>query len=233
MRLHQTSDSGCHPEASWLDCTLHNFKILAHTHWHAICRCDRSAIDLLAEYRKGLLDKLAHDTRYLHALEKLKSPLSQRLWRNENLVHQTDLRAGLIKLAGGGELPLHDHPDCLGMVVLISGQLLVDRFDIDDNRHINAANVCTLRRLCRQTQNPGEVAWILPSNGNIHGLQCIGEQPCIFLDILISRNHFRPRSLFLPISNPAQEECVLEVCRVADSSLRLTPRDHRKVHHEA
>jgi quercetin dioxygenase-like cupin family protein len=95
-------------------------------------------------------------------------------WRS--LVDTATLKIGLLHLPTGGSIPAHDHPDTVGVSIVLKGAPEVIQADLGQELQPR-----------RKSLKKGELSFIFPQRNNIHGFENQGE-PATLLSINISKS---------------------------------------------
>jgi hypothetical protein len=94
-------------------------------------------------------------------------------------------------------IPVHDHPDMLGLLYVIKGRIHVPGYDINGG-HEGSAFVELTRRSGEVLQS-GDAVLTLPHTGNLHGLQAVEKNAvCLTLHLHLRQDR-QPRSWYFPL----------------------------------
>jgi len=154
---------------------------------------------------------LSHNMTLLHKLllgspeyRQLVDSRYRMLTRNKywgwKSVHNDDqLTIGVFSLYRNAPIPLHDHPGTQGVIMVLEGELELERFTLparyrDDNR----SGMVELNRCSRQTLSAFDVAWFQTVEGNLQGLRALSEQ-CVLLKVQLPGDCTGERSWYFPV----------------------------------
>jgi len=92
-------------------------------------------------------------------------------WSWKEIFSATTMTIGLLGLDSRKPVPLHDHPFMHTILVLISGKVVVDQYDVRDSakRH---DHILQLRQIQSRELFCGDVSIVYPNYANIHALHC-------------------------------------------------------------
>lgn len=121
-------------------------------------------------------------------------------------VYEDDLgKAGLFSIYRSAEVPLHDHPGTHGVLMVVEGELEVERFTLKEQyRQTNESGMVELDRYDYQTLKPFDITWFGPEEGNLHRMQAISEQ-CVLLQVHLPKSD-SDRSWYFPIFSAKQHQ---------------------------
>jgi hypothetical protein len=158
------------------------------------------------------------DERFYHKLQGLYTRAAgARDWGWEPLYEDRYLRCGLLWFGPGGRLPLHDHQDMLGILIGLTGELEVERYDLPPSPPREGHVLLTggTRTVLRRD----DISVVDGPRGNIHGLRNATPHPTFVLDALWHGGRRVQRHLFFPTGSRALERLPamkLRECRVRD-----------------
>jgi hypothetical protein len=142
------------------------------------------------------------------------------------VLHQTTRwRLGLVRLAGGAIVPLHDHPRAFGLSLVMSGSLDVGAYEIVDPE---AGRHCRLRRAWSRELASGELSIMDPWRVNLHRL-CAGGRGAVIVTATLSvQDELCERSWYV---NPRElGDGELAAVKVANAELETLQRLKRQMH---
>ena len=87
------------------------------------------------------------------------------------------LKVGLLHLPAGGSIPAHDHPDTVGVSIVLKGS--PELIQADQGNELQPR---------RKTLKAGDLSFIFPERNNIHGFEN-QDRPATLLSINISKSH--------------------------------------------
>ncbi len=111
--------------------------------------------------------------------DAFEAAATTRDWAWLPLIGEPQVRAGLLCLSPRSHLPRHDHPDSLGVAVVLSGEVEVTQYD-----RIGADTApLALRLVSRRWLRMGESTVVRPERGNTHEMTA-GGVPTVLLDVI-------------------------------------------------
>lgn len=119
-----------------------------------------------------------------------------RFWLWQRLTREGSVLGGILHVAQGEDVPLHDHPGATGMLRVLSGELELWQYDAVAGEGSQAV----LQRTSHRVLRPGDTALLLPEQGNIHALRAHTRE-CSMLDYFIPPYERRARSWYEPSSS--------------------------------
>ncbi len=111
------------------------------------------------------------------------------------LLEHDNCRSGLLYLPPGGRIAMHDHPDSIGVSIVLDGTPLISQCDrVPGRRHVFtplAQETTSLTRL-----KPHNKSFIFPYKNNIHGFSSSGSS-CLLLNSVFQKKAMHHHG-FLP-----------------------------------
>jgi hypothetical protein len=210
--------NGC---ITWLYRDIRCLKDVVQANWQTFYSFDPAADEIVA-LLKGLFVSLTEDLQIKSSLTRLQRQCKPQIIRDQPIIHELQIRAGFMGMGAMSSLPIHDHPDSFGAVMLLQGQVGVDIFNVQSNeRTKNQKTPCIeLRRLRNDILRPGDISMIFPYQGNLHRVKSPVQIPSIFLDILVSRTQIGNRNFYFPLDIERKEASCLYASRVSNLSLK-------------
>ncbi len=120
-------------------------------------------------------------------------------WGWNPFIDNVDNRVGLLTLNINNPIPIHDHPQAVGILVVIEGALGVSNYVLEGVTELGRSKSAELRRVANRTFYPGQSAVITPAEQNIHALKSESES-CVVLDILLQPYQEAQRTWYLPVT---------------------------------
>ncbi len=113
-------------------------------------------------------------------------------------VYEDELgKVGLFSIYRTAEVPLHDHPGMRGALMVVEGELDVERYTLkQEYRQSDESGMVELQRYDRQRLKPFDITWFGPDEGNLHTMRAISEQ-CVLLQVHLPKLD-RDRSWYFP-----------------------------------
>jgi len=131
-----------------------------------------------------------------------------QFWLWQRLVKERELNGGILHLESQNQVPLHDHPQAIGMLRILSGEAEVWQFDkIATRISSDGTRQATLQLLSHKILKPGDTAILTPAKGNIHTIKSITPQ-CSMLDFFIPPYRKNERSWYTPISGGVNKKLI-------------------------
>lgn len=122
-------------------------------------------------------------------------------------------KVGLFSIYRTAQVPLHDHPGVRGALMVVEGELEVERFTLkDEYRQRNESGLVELKRHDRQTLKPFDITWFGPEEGNLHSMEAISDQ-CVMLQVHLSKS-YNERSWYFPIFSAEQDQESIKARRI-------------------
>jgi hypothetical protein len=214
--------NGC---ITWLYRDIRYLKDVVQANWQTFCSSDPAAHKFVA-LLKGLFIVLAEDIQIKSSLTRLQRQCKPQIIGDHPVIHEPQLRAGFVGMGAKSSLPIHDHPDSFGAVMLLQGQVGVDIFNVQSSeRTKNQKTSCIeLRRLRNDILRPGDISMIFPYQGNLHRVKSPSQIPSIFLDILVSRTQIGNRNFYFPLDTERRKASCLYASRVSNLSLKTAAK---------
>ncbi|MBL4761880.1 MAG: hypothetical protein JKY93_04175 [Gammaproteobacteria bacterium] len=185
---------------------------------------NESAFDDIAQYMTTLHSQLGTLPEYQSAMQSV-SLESHESWRSHSLHHDEKLKAGFLRVEAGQSLPLHDHPNSFGIMLVISGRLQLKQF----TRVIEP--YARLARLAEHSDvllEKGDCSILCPVYGNVHTLQSF-EQPVIVLDLIISNSYAEERHWYVPVMEANTADGEILATEIAKSAQPLQVSSAQRV----
>lgn len=117
-------------------------------------------------------------------------------WLWNRLIKEQKINAGILTVSRK-PVPLHDHPDAIGMLRILSGTVDIRQYDRIGG--ISPDNT-TLTLKHKQRLHEGDVAVLTPEIGNIHTLESVSDT-CSMLDLFIPPYKKRDRHWYQPLDS--------------------------------
>ena len=93
-------------------------------------------------------------------------------WHWLEIFKGESLSIGLMGLDPKKPVPLHDHPDTHAILIIVSGTVIINQYDIRDISKCRD-QILQLRQIRSREQSSGEVSIAYPHYSNIHALHCV------------------------------------------------------------
>lgn len=167
---------------------------------------------LAASHADGVASEKAvavHGTRLLQQLDVSNAGFAEavsaayetgnRFWLWQRLTREPVLNGGILTVARGRDVPLHDHPGATGLLRVLAGELEVWQFDrLPVNGSQLHDGLADLQRVSHRVLRPGDTAVLSPAHGNIHALRARSSE-CSMLDYFIPPYRRSTRSWYEPL----------------------------------
>lgn len=128
-------------------------------------------------------------------------------------------KAGLFSIYDNAPVPLHDHPGSRGAIMVIEGEVEVDRYDLhESSRHHQGSGVVELERYDTTLLKPFDITWFGKDEGNIHGMRAVSGQ-CVMLKVQLMSVDAGDRSWYFPIAGADQDEGIVPARRIMSQYL--------------
>jgi hypothetical protein len=145
-----------------------------------------------------LLQRLDIDSaEYAHAVDESYES-GNRFWMWHRLAKQSRLNGGILSVDHSQLVPLHDHPGAVGMLRILSGEVMAWQFD--RSGVISPQGTAELKLVSRKILRRGDTASLTPHRGGIHALQSITAE-CRMLDFFIPPYNRQQRIWYQPIES--------------------------------
>lgn len=172
-----------------------------------------SALSAKAYIEPSSLDQLKQARQYLFSTIDtcLSCGLTQSgnsMWSGwgwQSIIAKPDLRIGLMELHRDKSIPIHDHPEGCGILVVLKGRLAISTYQASNNKKMEKSVLVVLSKKERQILKEKEFALITETEGNIHSLASM-DDICIVLDILLKPYDENQRSWYMPTSEQTAEK---------------------------
>lgn len=117
-------------------------------------------------------------------------------WRS---IHEDALgKVGLFSMYKDSPVPLHDHPGTCGVMMVVDGEVEVERYRLTEvSRKKEASGLVEMESCDRKLLKPFEITWFDETEGNIHGFETKTEQ-CVMLKVQIPAMVSGSRSWYFP-----------------------------------
>lgn len=136
-----------------------------------------------------------------------------RFWMWQRMAKQQQLNGGILTVERNQLVPMHDHPGAVGMLRILSGEVVAWQFDrIGD---ISPTGTAELRLVAKRSLQRGDIAVLSPQRGNIHALQALSEE-CSMLDFFIPPYNRQQRTWYQPMDKAWHEMQTLSCTAIAE-----------------
>jgi len=117
-------------------------------------------------------------------------------WRS---IHEDGLgKVGLFSIYKDTPVPLHDHPGSCGVMMVLDGEVEVERYSLADKYKDSVSSGLVEMKKCeRKLLRPFEVTWFEETEGNIHGFETKTDQ-CVLLKMQMPLIPGKSRSWYFP-----------------------------------
>ena len=133
-------------------------------------------------------------------------------WKSVHEDHQG--QAGLFSIYRNAPVPLHDHPGTCGVLMVLQGEVEIDRFTLDESyRRSPSSGMVEIECIERRVLKPFELSWFGPDKGNIHGLHTRSEQS-VMLKVQLPANVEASRSWYFPVFDINQGQSCTRARRI-------------------
>lgn len=176
--------------------------------------------ELLSNRIQQLHERLSHTAIYEYGLKQiLNTPETDGTWHKTQIMHDPFLDASFIKLGNDTSIPIHDHPDTIGMTLVLEGMLELRSFSINPQIISFGRQAAYLRSVDYQRLHKGGTSMVLPEKGNLHNLEC-NDGHCILLDVQVSLRRRRESCWFFPVGPAPDIPGHILAAEVPDSVIR-------------
>lgn len=118
-----------------------------------------------------------------------------RRWRAGWLTKH--IRVGLLTMRAGETICIHDHPDTYGLLITLTGSIMVRYWDVIAEDAV--LPLAELKLMSKRVLTSGAHSWFTPTRRNVHDL-CCQSGPCRLLDITLHRSIAIKRAWYLPVT---------------------------------
>jgi len=114
-------------------------------------------------------------------------------------LHEDNLgKVGLFSIYKDTPVPLHDHPGTCGVMMVLDGEVEVERYSLADKYQDSASSGLVEMKKCeRKLLRPFDVTWFEETEGNIHGFETKTDQ-CVLLKMQLPLIPDKSRSWYFP-----------------------------------
>ncbi len=134
-------------------------------------------------------------------------------WGWQSVYQDAIAKAGLFSTYSNAPVPLHDHPGVSGVVMVVEGQVEVERYTLKDKyRQQTQSGQVELQRCDRKVLKPFEISWFGPEECNVHSMHAITDQ-CVMLKVQLAQMKAE-RSWYFPVRTHDQELGTLSAHRI-------------------
>jgi hypothetical protein len=155
--------------------------------------------ELLSHRIQQLHERLSNTAIYEYGLKQiLNTPETDGTWHKTLIMHDPFIDASFIKLGNDSSIPIHDHPDTIGMILVLEGMLELRSFTINPEIISFGRQAAYLRPADFQRLHKGGTSMVLPEKGNLHNLRC-HDGHCILLDVQVSLPRRQEPRWFFPV----------------------------------
>ncbi len=173
---------------------------------------------------------LSHNLVLVHSLlmntsqyRGLVNSSFRRLTRTKNwgwkAIYEDALgKAGLFSIYRNAPVPLHDHPGTRGALMVVEGEVEVERFTLKEQyRERNESGLVELQRCDKKVLKPFDITWFGPETGNVHGMRALTDQ-CVMLKVQLLQMK-ADRSWYFPVFTVEQGQEMLQARRIVSRYL--------------
>jgi len=151
--------------------------------------------------------------------ENFRKMIRTKYWGWKSVHEDEQGKAGLFSIFRNAPVPLHDHPEACGVLMVLQGEVEVEKFTLDKAYRENpSSGMVELECIERQVLKPFELSWFGPEEGNIHGLHTRTEQS-VMLKVQLPANAEKSRSWYFPFFNIDEGQCKLKARRILSNYL--------------
>ena len=130
--------------------------------------------------------------------EKENSPSSQP-WGWQPALEGPELSMGTLTVFQHEDIPLHDHPGSIGLLIVLQGKVKVCSYRLAEEPGQYQPSPLELEQTGAVELVPGEYVHFGPGENNIHSLQAI-DGDCVLFDILFYPYQLQQRSFYMPVT---------------------------------
>lgn len=128
-------------------------------------------------------------------------------------------KAGLFSIYHNAPMPLHDHPGSRGAIMVIDGEVEVERFNqIETSRYHDASAVVELQRCDRVRLKPFDITWFGSAEGNIQSMLALSDR-CVMLKVQLITDKAGDRSWYFPTNTVDHDEEIVTARRITSQYL--------------
>ena len=181
-----------------MNALIHDFTLQVMRHWNNLEEGNEHSQQWLT---KRFLP-LYHSSKSHHTFQEMLHTDAIRvntdkgyLW--SSLYENEQCRMGLLHIPAGSEIPLHDHRECIGVSLVIKGNPIISHYDLPKD---NKAYISTLNKENSSEHHAknGDLSYIFPQKGNIHGFSSSSQSDTILLNIIFQKKSPEMRHYYLP-----------------------------------
>ena len=146
--------------------------------------------------------------------ENFRKMVRTKYWGWKSVYENELGQAGLFSIYRNAPVPLHDHPETCGVLMVLQGEVEVERFTLDQSDRNNpVTGMVELKCIERRVLKPFELTWFGSDKGNIHGLHTRTEQS-VMLKVQLPTREEKSRSWYFPVFNPDENRSGIKARRI-------------------
>jgi len=131
-----------------------------------------------------------------------------KYWGWKSILEDALGKIGLFSVYKNAPVPLHDHPNSHGVLLVIDGEVEVERYSLKSQyRDKDESGLVELDVCERRTLKPFDITWFAEQEGNIHALQAKTEQ-CVMLKVQLPNMISSGRSWYFPTLGTTGEDSI-------------------------
>lgn len=154
--------------------------------------------ELMGQFYKGL----RANGEFKNALKRARQPAAAGLdCVSVPLINETRLCCHLLTLSQKQPIPMHDHPNTTGLIMVVSGRLRVRVFDLVSCDE--SAQRVTLKLTRVDQLNKEEAGWVPRGRNNIHSMEALTDQVTL-LTVHAPAKEAGTQHYYFPVSAQAE-----------------------------
>lgn len=131
-----------------------------------------------------------------------------KYWGWKSILEDSLGKVGLFSVYKNAPVPLHDHPNTHGVMLVIDGEVEIERYTLQSQYRTRSESGLVELDICdRKILKPFDIAWFSKDEGNIHALQATTDQ-CVMLKVQLPNVMSNGRSWYFPTQGSGGHETV-------------------------
>lgn len=159
---------------------------LIHKNWHALESDEGASSMWLSSHIDWLYRDLSRSAEFRHKVRKTKDSVTgSKPYHWISLLEHDNYRSGLLYLPPGGRIAMHDHPESIGVSIVLEGTPLISQCDRVSGC-LHSFTPLVQEEIFRRRLQPHEKSFVFPHKNNIHGFSSSGSS-CLLLNTLFHK----------------------------------------------
>ncbi len=164
--------------------------------WHTLKNGDRESCKWLSTGIERLHRELCMSAEFRHKVQQTGDlAAAGKPYQWIPLLEHNNCRSGLLYLPPGGRIAMHDHPDSIGVSIVLEGAPLISQCDRVSGCRYSFTPLAQ-EEVSRTRLQPHQKSFIFPRKNNIHGFSSSGSS-CLLLNSVFQKKAMHHHG-FLP-----------------------------------